>query len=813
MEVKATLFTDAFANQETFDEQIKEYIITRLKSMLDVDSESEFNTLYGSTFSYIQEVVYNYYENYYLATARVDNFIRLYAVDIAGILPYYDNLIKEYKNTSRNFIQLRKEVYTSKGSATSSRDNKQRYASTPEGIEDNNDFLDTYSTSQQKSNTTGKDDTSLETSRNIEGDITHLWNTLQNIPSVITRNIYGHFAKYFTSETMEACDIPMVYLTLTEKIEEFESSGVENVSLTLDNETKALKVSLLMLDLSTLESEVTLPFVTESDFEDFETRLQEVETQVTNLENSVESIETQITNIINGNTPIKLPIASSNQLGVVKAQPKTDDDKVPVKIDEEGNLWFNPNSADPTTIPIANDVAIGGVKANAKQSSDTTAVNIDPNGFLWVAIPEIPEPDPYILPQATGSALGGVKANAKGSDDTQPVTIDNNGFLWTKESGGGGDVPSDKIPTEILNLSKETSHTKGLVLAHDGVPLSPQDIAYFSYIFEATISDISSSVSNSDFLSNNADLIKSIVGLEKYNELVSSNSLPFTIFNTEQLQMSYIHFTITNEPNTDLIVPVLGIGQSQDFGSSTIGQSYFIDFNQNNITLKSATINKYYIPSSLYVFDYNTNAALDVTDLIDKNKLLNADILNIYVEIMGEQVNISLYKYMQNYIEGTVGVVVFNSLADCKGSSNTNNYGPYGCIGCSFKFVIDGDSIVYLSNTGGALLNVQEDEKIRAALCATAPSSDIYSQYLLSMPFETKQLTYQWSGSISPNQGQYINITSLPYDVIIKSFQVAADVVSGQPYTLGSNWYVYVYNTTTSEIQDLSIIIKYYEVW
>lgn len=75
-----------------------------------------------------------------------------------------------------------------------------------------------------------------------------------------------------------------------------------------------------------------------------------------------------------------------------------------------------------------------------------------------------------------------------------------------------------------------------------------------------------------------------------------------------------------------------------------------------------------------------------------------------------------------------------------------------------------------------------------------------------------KSFTYQWSGSIPANQGQYISITTLPTNAIIQSFQIAADVVSGQPYLLDNNWYVYVYNTSTSEIQDLSFIIKYYEV-
>ena len=409
------------------------------------------------------------------------------------------------------------------------------------------------------------------------------------------------------------------------------------------------------------------------------------------------------------------------------------------------------------------------------------------------------------MPIASNTRLGAIKVGNN-------LSIDASGVL-SASGGGGGDVPSDKIPTEILNLSKETSHTKGLVLAHDGVPLSPQDIAYFSYIFEATISDITSSVSNSDFLSNNADLIKSIVGLEKYNELVSANSLPFTIFNTEQLQMSYIHFTITNEPNTDLIVPVLGIGQSQDFGSSTSKDKYSIDIGLSSLKL-NRVLNFYEIPKDVYIFDENCTATSFSSENIDIDKLINADIISIYFSNYEEPIKVQLYKNSGTEIDNIIIMCNFGCVIQCFNSSQTNDFGQYGSRTCNIAFFIqkseEGQYLMYSANTGGSAFFLEEDYKIRNVDLWRGFKAD-NERYPIS-PGEIKEITYQWSGSIPANQGQYISITTLPSNAIIQSFQIVADVISAQPYLLDNNWYVYVFNTTTSEINDLSIIIKYYEV-
>ena len=459
------------------------------------------------------------------------------------------------------------------------------------------------------------------------------------------------------------------------------------------------------------------------------------------------------------------------------------------------------------------------------------------------------------LPIASNTRLGGIKVGNN-------LSIDASGVL-SASGGGGGDVPSDTIPTEILNLSKETSHTKGLVLAHDGVPLSPQDIAYFSYIFEATISDITSSVSNSDFLSNNADLIKSIVGLEKYNDLVSSNSLPFTIFNTEQLQMSYIHFTITDNPNLDLIIPVLGVGQGQDFGSNTTSDKYYIDISNNEIKVEYVLGKVLDLTNETFNVSNKNKVEGTFSQTYDFSKydFVKIKLTYIHVEEEGQIFDISVplilgktttnvqfgnsihevaYRFISQVNPIKNSEHPYSSLFSvyvCLENTDNNSYRlyPFG-----FKFESDinyenhyygieevtgfGEydtdyGIVFTYSNIYTMQNPQYNDYFDpVSYTATEKlkyidvpySHDNIVRYTIQP--EIKSLNFQYTGSIAVGQGKYIAINSLPTDVIIQSFQIVADVVSGQPYLLNDVWYVYVYNTTTSEIQDLSIVIKYYEV-
>ena len=141
----------------------------------------------------------------------------------------------------------------------------------------------------------------------------------------------------------------------------------------------------------------------------------------------------ELEELINKQILYKLPIASSDTLGGIKADAKRETDTVPVRIDSTGKLF-----AEKYTLDMATTSTLGGVKADIKQPSDTQPVRIDSStGKLYTAEPK--EPKPYELKQATTSTLGGIKADVKQSVDTQPVRIDTaSGKLYTAPGSGGG---------------------------------------------------------------------------------------------------------------------------------------------------------------------------------------------------------------------------------------------------------------------------------------------------------------------------------------------------------------------------------------
>lgn len=144
--------------------------------------------------------------------------------------------------------------------------------------------------------------------------------------------------------------------------------------------------------------------------------------------------------------------ATSNTLGCVKADPKTNNDTVPAKIGSDGKMYVQKY---PTSLP-ASDVKAW---AKADEKPEYTAEEVgalpaetqipkelpNPHKLIFsgavtgeydgsaektINIPQSSGGGDYILPQATESTLGGVKAAPKGSDDTVPAKIGSDGKLY-----------------------------------------------------------------------------------------------------------------------------------------------------------------------------------------------------------------------------------------------------------------------------------------------------------------------------------------------------------------------------------------------
>ena len=144
--------------------------------------------------------------------------------------------------------------------------------------------------------------------------------------------------------------------------------------------------------------------------------------------NSTQVKNGSLTNSGDSSGEYTLPRATSYALGGVKAELKTINDIVPVRVDGDGFLWSEQAETPETyTLPKATPTELGGVKVKTSTPKQTTFVGIDANGLLKVEPPKAS--DPYVLPKSTETDLGGVKVKPAVSTQTDFVGIDSSGML------------------------------------------------------------------------------------------------------------------------------------------------------------------------------------------------------------------------------------------------------------------------------------------------------------------------------------------------------------------------------------------------
>ena len=292
MEVQALRFNELYTTYDNYLNSIYENITTyNYGFLLNSDIET-IRTNYDSTIKYVTTLIYNYYYEYYLTSGSEVTFKRLHTMTLVSKLPYFKSLIDKYNNlinTNLDKTNGQENNATSNGTISRSGDSKQ--AVTPQDLSNAN-YIDDYSSSQQKYSSNNTDTRTNTFTSNNTGSISDTFKHIEDIPKRIFNEVISLFGKYFfSSELIE----PYAELTIEESINKLDDK-VTNLETRVDSIDG--KVNLIDGKVNTLESTLNQHI---SDYLEFSSKTSEqfieVDHQLDMIKSKIIDIETTIGDI------------------------------------------------------------------------------------------------------------------------------------------------------------------------------------------------------------------------------------------------------------------------------------------------------------------------------------------------------------------------------------------------------------------------------------------------------------------------------------------------------------------------------------
>lgn len=213
--IDAIRVSTAWADSETLKGELKVELnsIEYQAILTNIDN-------YDTTLSYLSGIIWKYYKSYYLTTSTKERCVELLANELSGKLNYYYALINQYKEAyNKNYETIRSSENTNDRNITTSRTGFNKQATTPETIDAGAEYIDNYSTSQQKYNSSGTEIGKNTFKSNISGSSKELWDNINAIPKRIYEGIIGLVSKYFFYVYDDDL-VPCVELTLEQAIKE-----------------------------------------------------------------------------------------------------------------------------------------------------------------------------------------------------------------------------------------------------------------------------------------------------------------------------------------------------------------------------------------------------------------------------------------------------------------------------------------------------------------------------------------------------------------------------------------------------------------
>ena len=215
MEVQALKFNELYTSYDNYLNSIYENITTfNYGFLLNSDIET-IRSNYDSTIKYVTTLIYNYYYEYYLTSANEVTFKRLHTMTMVSKLPYFKSLIDKYNNLiNTNLDKTNGQENNATTNGEISRSGNSSQATTPQDLSNTN-YIDDYSSSQQKYSSNNTDTRTNTFTSNNTGSISDTFKHIEDIPKRIFNEVISLFGKFFfSSELIE----PYAELTIEETI-------------------------------------------------------------------------------------------------------------------------------------------------------------------------------------------------------------------------------------------------------------------------------------------------------------------------------------------------------------------------------------------------------------------------------------------------------------------------------------------------------------------------------------------------------------------------------------------------------------------
>ena len=215
MEVQALRFNELYTTYDNYLNSIYENITTfNYGFLLNSDIET-IRSNYDSTIKYVTTLIYNYYYEYYLTSGSEDTFKRLHTMTMVSKLPYFKSLIDKYNNLiNTNLDKTNGQENNATSNGEISRSGNSSQATTPQDLSNTN-YIDDYSSSQQKYSSNNTDTRTNTFTSNNTGSISDTFKHIEDIPKRIFNEVISLFGKFFfSSELIE----PYAELTIEETI-------------------------------------------------------------------------------------------------------------------------------------------------------------------------------------------------------------------------------------------------------------------------------------------------------------------------------------------------------------------------------------------------------------------------------------------------------------------------------------------------------------------------------------------------------------------------------------------------------------------
>ena len=292
MEVQALRFNELYTTYDNYLNSIYENITTfNYGFLLNSDIET-IRSNYDSTIKYVTTLIYNYYYEYYLTSGSEVTFKRLHTMTMVSKLPYFKSLIDKYNNLiNENLDKTNGQENNATSNGTISRSGDSRQAVTPQDLSNAN-YIDDYSSSQQKYSSNNTDTRTNTFTSNNTGSISDTFKHIEDIPKRIFNEVISLFGKFFfSSELIE----PYAELTIEESINKLDNKVTD-----LDTRVDLIggKVNTLESKVNTLETNFNQHI---SDFIEFSSKTSaqftEVNSQIDSINSTIGDINSILDNI------------------------------------------------------------------------------------------------------------------------------------------------------------------------------------------------------------------------------------------------------------------------------------------------------------------------------------------------------------------------------------------------------------------------------------------------------------------------------------------------------------------------------------